>query len=526
MGTNDLHGHIEATPLLGGYLKNLRHAREKDGAVLLVDAGDMFQGTLESNLGEGIAVLHAYKALRYDAAAIGNHEFDYGPVGAAATPEKAGDNPRGALAALAANASFPMLSANILLKETRNRFEIGRPSVLVTAGGIKIGLIGVSTAETLKTTASGNVKDLEMAPLAETIEREATRLRKEEGADLVVAMAHAGGVCKGYSGDFLKDDCEADGEIFHVAEKLPKGLVDAIVAGHTHKSVAEVVNGIPIIESFSYGKAFGRIDFTVDLTTGSPAKIVDAHLYPPHGLCSDVNASVETCDAGTYEGSPVERDADVTAAIAPDVEKAKGRREEPLGVVLEERVRRDHEHESEEGNLFTDLLKKAHPEVTIALMNGGGLRADLPSGPLNYGALYEAFPFDNKTGIAEISGADLLRILSAHFHEKGGVLSVSGIRVRATCDKGAVKVDVTYDNGKKVGDKDKIVILASDFMMTGGDSFWGPLTPPKYTIKDEIMRDTLEAELRKMKTIKPSSLLDPAHPRMSFPGVRPVRCKE
>jgi 5'-nucleotidase len=339
-------------------------------------------------------------------------------------------------------------------------------------------------------------------------------------------MAHAGGTCKGWSGDFLKDDCEADGEIFHVAEKLPKGVVDAIVAGHTHKGVSEIVNGIPIIESFSYGKAFGRIDFTVDVDPRSPAKIVGAHLYPPQGLCSNADASVETCEAGAYEGSPVERDADVTTAIAADVEKAKSRREESLGVVLEERVRRDHERESEEGNLFTDLLRKAHPDVTVSMMNGGGLRADLPSGPLKYGALYEAFPFDNKTAIAEISGADLIRILSAHFHEKGGVLSVSGIRVRATCDKDTVKVDVTYDNGKKVGDKDKIVVLASDFMMTGGDSFWGPLTPPKFTIKDEIVRDTLETELRKMKTIKPSALLDSAHPRMSFPGVRPVRCKE
>src|SRR6185295_5442422 len=98
VGTNDLHGHLEALPRLGGYLANLRRARARDGgAVVLLDAGDMFQGTLESNLGEGAGVVRAYNALHYDAAAIGNHELDFGPVGEAATPQRPGDDPRGAL---------------------------------------------------------------------------------------------------------------------------------------------------------------------------------------------------------------------------------------------------------------------------------------------------------------------------------------------------------------------------------------------------------------------------------------------
>src|SRR5207237_7198674 len=105
VGTNDLHGHIDALPLLGGYLGNLRRARARDGgAVLLLDAGDMFQGTLESNIGEGAAVVAAYNVLGYAAAAIGNHEFDFGPVGKAATPRTPADDPRGALRARAAEA--------------------------------------------------------------------------------------------------------------------------------------------------------------------------------------------------------------------------------------------------------------------------------------------------------------------------------------------------------------------------------------------------------------------------------------
>src|SRR5262245_1987788 len=81
VATNDVHGRVQQLPLLGGYLVNLRRARERDhGAVLLLDAGDILQGTLESNLGEGAATIRAFNALGYAAAAVGNHEFDFGPV--------------------------------------------------------------------------------------------------------------------------------------------------------------------------------------------------------------------------------------------------------------------------------------------------------------------------------------------------------------------------------------------------------------------------------------------------------------
>jgi len=111
---NDLHGRIEALPLFAGYVANVRAARAADGGgVLVLDGGDMFQGTLESNLGEGAAVVDAYSAIGFHAVAVGNHEFDFGPVGPRATPAGPGDDPRGALFAMAARAPFPFLVANL-----------------------------------------------------------------------------------------------------------------------------------------------------------------------------------------------------------------------------------------------------------------------------------------------------------------------------------------------------------------------------------------------------------------------------
>ena len=106
VATTDLHGGVlprgdrGGLALFGGYLRNIRAARMRDGGgVLLIDSGDMFQGTLESNLNEGEAVVRAYNGFGYSAVAIGNHEFDYGPAGPDETPHTPGEDARGALKA-------------------------------------------------------------------------------------------------------------------------------------------------------------------------------------------------------------------------------------------------------------------------------------------------------------------------------------------------------------------------------------------------------------------------------------------
>src|SRR5262245_23643252 len=146
VGTSDLHGRVGTLPLLGGYLGAIR-AKNPDG-VVLVDAGDMFQGTLESNMNEGAAVIDAYKVLGYDAVAIGNHEFDYGPVGDAATVRKGAkpgpeQDSRGALKArvLQAKGAFPVLAANLLEDNHPLDWPNVAPSVIVTKHGVSVGIV-------------------------------------------------------------------------------------------------------------------------------------------------------------------------------------------------------------------------------------------------------------------------------------------------------------------------------------------------------------------------------------------------
>ena len=535
VGTNDLHGHIEVLPRLGGYIANLRRARARDGGgVVLLDAGDMFQGTLESNMNEGAAVVRAYNALKYDAAAIGNHEFDFGPVGAATAAVAPGDDPRGALKARAAEAQFPFLAANLVdaatgaLPAWRN---VTRTTTIEVAG-VKIGIIGLANAGTAFMTLPANFAGLRALPLAPAVVAAAKDLRRR-GAAVVIVVAHVGGSCTRFTASDDLGSCASGGEIFQLARALPAGTVDAIVAGHTHAGIAHRVAGIPIIETYDKGHGFGRIDLRVDpvrdrdrARSKALPVVVDARIFPPQavpkqGLPFD----------GSYEGAPLAPDADVAAAIMPAQAAARARREAPLGVTLTRAIAPSYDAESALGNLFTDLMRAARPKGDVTLTTGGSLRAELPAGALTYGQLYEALPFDDRFVTLSITGADLAGVVADNLGRAGSIVSLSGIRASAACVAGALEVTLTRPDGKPVDARERLTLVTSEFLATGGGSVLSAEVRARATAAPAdgtTIRDAMAELLRARKTpIDPATppLYDAAHPRLAYPGRRPVRCK-
>ena len=288
IGTNDVHGELVPRQEKGGittfsgYVANVREARASDGGLVLVDGGDMWQGTLESNLNEGEALVQAYNAMGYTAAAIGNHDFDFGPTGPKSVPEDEGDDPQGALRARAASADFPLLAANLIDTATGEivSWENIEGSTLLSLAGVQIGIIGLLTEDTVATTIAPNIRGLEIAPLAAAVEKQATALRSA-GASLVIVTAHAGGRCAEFDDPFDTSSCFMRGEIMRVAEALPEGLVDHIVGGHIDGAIAHDVNGIAITSAYKSTRAFGRVDFVIDRATGS---VVERRIFPPQPI--------------------------------------------------------------------------------------------------------------------------------------------------------------------------------------------------------------------------------------------------
>ncbi|WP_428267654.1 bifunctional metallophosphatase/5'-nucleotidase [Haliangium sp.] len=533
VGTNDWHGALARLPILAGYVANLREARRGDGAVLLVDAGDMFQGTLESNLNEGAAMVAAYNAMGYAAAALGNHEFDFGPVGPAATPRADGHgperDPRGALRARLAEARFPMLAANLVdaAVGARVSWPNAPAAVMVNAAGVDVGIVGVLTEDTPHATMPANFVGLAISPLAAAIEREARDLR-EHGAAVIVVSAHAGGRCQDLDDPADLSSCAPDEEIMAVAEALPPGLVDVIVAGHTHQAMAQRVNGIAIIESYARGRAFGRVDLVVDVEAG---EVRETHIFAPRDLCpGDPAAAVAACAPGRYEGRPVEADPALAAVIADALAAARAQREAPLGVDIGAPVTRSYSHESALGNLFADLMRVARP-ADVAITNGGGLRADLAPGPLTYGALYEAMPFDNRFARVRLSGATLERLIAINLGATNGIWSLSGLRARVRCDGDTLEVSLARADGTQVADDEMITLVTSDFLATGGDPGFDRLREElagvDVELDGETIRDAVAAVLRSRGgalTGADPALFDANARRLLYPGERPVTC--
>lgn len=528
VGTNDSHGELVAQGDLAGlttfsgYVAALRDARAADGAVLLVSAGDMWQGTLESNLSEGAAVVEAYNAMGYAAAAIGNHEFDFGPVGSAAIPETTDDDPQGALRRNAGNASFPLLGANLVDAESGQRVSWNNvaASTMTTRAGIDIGIIGLLTSATKSTTIAANVENIDITPLAPAVVAEARQLRAA-GADLVIVVAHAGSECTAFDDPYDLSSCDLGGEIMRVASAIPDGLVDHIVAGHRHRGIAHVVNGIAITAGYSNTRAFGRVDFVVDRQTG---QVLERTVFSPQYMCT--GDDIADC---RYEERPVVPMPEVGRIAAEAHARATERRAEPLGVVLDTAIEQKTRPEDALGNLFTTAILEMS-DADVAIHNvWGGIRAALPAGELTFGDVFRMFPFDNRVAVITLSGAELRKVIAAQAHNRHRAAGFAGMRAYVACHEGALTVRMVRDDGTEIGDRDTLRVVANDFLLLGGDAVLTPVTPDGGFVMPHgtpLVRDTLADWFRQRGgRLGADDFIDAAKPRWNLPDHLPADCE-
>ena len=536
VGTNDVHGGLVPVSgrgglaFLAGYVNNLRAVRKADGGdVLLIDGGDMFQGTLESNLTEGAAVGAAYRAMNYTAVTIGNHEFDFGPVGPKQVPSAAGDDPQGALKARAAEAPFPYVAANLIDEATGKpiAWPNVHPAVVIEKAGIKIGIIGALTVEAQITTMTSNTRGVRFAPVLPAIVEQANALRAR-GATVVIVAAHVGGRCRTFDPPTDLSSCDP-GEVIELAKSLPSGLVDAIVAGHTHATIANMVNGIPIVESVNTGRMFGRIDLTVNRDSG---RVSSAKLFPPRDVCEREDPVTHACDPAaspatwvpaTYEGRPVVPDPAVAAAVAPAIEQVAALKATRLGVELTTplEVGLPGPAESPLGNLFTDVMRSSSGADIVINNTFGGLRANMPAGPLTYGSLYMTFPFDNRVVTFSLTGADLRKFVIDSIRNGVRTPGVSGMRVRVECAAGSLSARLLKLSGQPIQDGERFTVATSSFLAQGGDDVFKTVMPAAgIPIPDDapLMRDVVADWLRtRGGRLSRTDLVDESNPRWILP---------
>ncbi len=520
LSTNDVHGHIERLPLLAGYVDRIRQARRTDGGdVLLVDAGDLFQGTLASNLAEGSPVIEAFHAMGYDVATIGNHEFDFGPTGPRATPSEPTDDARGALKDRLKQARFPFVAANLQQAGEAVAWPNVSAVTVIEKSDVRIGVIGLITAETPSIVMAANFRGLDVAPLAESVAREAQSLRSR--CDAIIVLAHAGGKCSDFSNPDDVTSCTADSEVFELARALPTNSVDLIVGGHSHAGVAHRVNGVPIVEAYSNGRAFGRVDLRFSL----PEKqLQEARLFAPQPVCPTIDDSA--CTTGRYDGEEVRPSARVGDAVRPALAQAAAKRNEPLGVTLPARFERSYDAPSTAGHLVADLMRTA-AGTDVAITNGGGLRAHLPSGAVTFGDVFELMPFDNRLVTFELSAGKLAQLLKIHAASgKHGLVSISGFTAKVRCQDGFIQTRLSDPRGEPIDDDRLLTVATSDFLSGGGDGFFVGVDMPRANLRDagKLVRDALVHGIQQLAAAPDARKPEFTTPRLVLESKRPMRC--
>jgi 5'-nucleotidase len=427
-GVSDLHGQVEKLPDLGGYLALLR----QKGPTVVVDAGDAFQGTLESNRVKGQAVVAAYNQLGFDLAVVGNHEFDYG---------------LDELKKRIGEANYPYITANIheRVNGARAAWTNLAPRRLVRLpNGLAVGLLGLITEDTPNVTLPENVTTLEFRSAVEAAKEQAAALRKE-GANVIVGVGHIGGRCKKVDNPDDLSSCEPGSELFRMLKALPAGTLHAFVGGHTHQRVAHRVNGVPAVQAGANGKAFSWV--TLCEQRGK--------------VTTEIHPAVEIEPGGRFLGKTITASAKVTKALEPYLLAAKAERERPIGVKLEAPLTRSREADSPFGAAMAACLR-ATGKADFALMNSGGLRQDLPAGDLNYGQLYEALPFDNRLAVITLPGSAVEEIMATMMRGGHGHPQVAGLTVNR-------ETGVKTCGGEKLDPAKTYTLATNEFLAQGGD---------------------------------------------------------
>jgi 2',3'-cyclic-nucleotide 2'-phosphodiesterase (5'-nucleotidase family) len=438
LSTNDTHGRLLAatygfsadrlvggSSVLGGYLRDAR-SESPDCPTFLVSAGDAMQGTLISNLTDGLSTIAVMNELRYDALAIGNHEFDWGID---------------VLRDRIEQAAFPFLGANIYDRGTDEHPDWTRPYAIVERGGVRVGLIGLTTRSTPTTTMPANVAALEFRSIADALNRYIPEVRAQ-GADFVVAVMHAGafcdsaGVCRG----------EAMDELNATRERF-----DYAVTGHTHSRVETTIHGAPVVQSFANSTAFGIGRLRTD---------------------SEGHVGAELLEIRQTYADQVEPDADIAALVERYRETAEAQMERVVATLAVPFDKPSRQGEFALGRVIADAQRDA-TGTQIAVMNNGGIRRSLPAGPITYNDLFELQPFGNTLVVLDLPGDLLIETLEHALDDEGPDAQLSGMTVMfdPAASRGRRVREARLASGDLIQPARSYTVTANDFMATGGSGY-------------------------------------------------------
>ncbi len=371
---NDLHGKFKdagsqiGVDELSTYLTN---AAQTDDHTVLLSAGDMWQGSSESNLTKGLIMTDWMNELDFSAMALGNHEFDWG---------------ESYIEANAAAAQFPLLAINVFDRETQTRVDYCDASVLVERGGARIGIIGAigDCYSSISGDSSGGVYFKVREELTALVKAEAASLRKQ-GADYIVYLLH-----DGYG------ESRTAGSISNAALSnyydpiLSDGTVDLVFEGHTHQRYALVdQSGVYHLQGGGENRGISHVEVSINV--------------------ANQNSTVHTAE---YLQNSVYAGMDDHPIVAELLEKYKDQVSVGTEILGENARRRDSDElRTIIAELYYEVGARHWGEDYDLVLGGGFLSVRSPyslaPGKVTYAQLQTLLPFDNTLVLCSVKGRDL-----------------------------------------------------------------------------------------------------------------------
>jgi 5'-nucleotidase len=505
---SDLHGAIEGTSFGAALLtSNWAADRTANKATIAVSSGDNIGAAPPiSTEFEELPTIEALNAMKLDASVFGNHEHDRNidhlnkMIGASDFQWVVSNYSDGALDALKSGT-----------KQAKNYTIINR-------GGLKIGVVGSNTPETIEQVFPGNLDYKDAAGAKKTITinpgvvgiNAAIAEAKAAGADVVIAMIHQGwlenadGVAKG---------------LFNSLATQIKGAA-AIYGGHSHQTFASVIPGGPRVAPTVLGQVRNAgVEYTRTQICIKSGKVVGQSIQ--HVLKA-ASATINTSVASTVSTADV-----ATAAM---VKKYKDQLSAKLDVKIGQvsgvfprggSPAVERSGETPMGNYMADLLRAKY-KTDFAIQNGGGIRDTFPAktyipantalvrtgtGPLDVtlGDAFTVFPFGNQVATTVVTGANLWKALEnsvgGNYPGDGRFAQVSGLKYSFDASKpiGSRIVSVTKLDGTEIAkDSKEYTLTTLDFLIYGGDGYVNVFSPAQAKVKGallDVFVDALKADM-------------------------------
>ena len=401
--TTDVHGYITDVSSykedtfeyrLAYFSKIVNDARNNDAYedVLLLDTGDIYQGTPHSNLTYGAAMRAAYDQMDYDAVGLGNHEFDW-DVKTYATDAKGTMAPY-EIGSYKGDSDIPVLMSNLYYKDSGERVEFTQDYTIVDKGDYKVGIVGWADDY------SADIKASQIAPYTIDDNREKLKELAEEvdkKADIVVILAHS--------------------DPKSIAEEMDPEVVDLVAGGHTHKNVNGTAdNGIDYMQGNCYAYGYSTAEIKVNPETK------DVEVTTPE--FKDISPKGGDHSYLYYNnGNNTQLDPEVTKISQAAWDAVKGEMYEVLGTV-DQSITRDFIDEANgtssiAGNWLADMMLAATKDqnTVAAFANRGGIRANLEmaegasSRDITVADIYTISPFGNRILTFAITGQQMAQQL-------------------------------------------------------------------------------------------------------------------